>query len=165
MYKVLINGKEFQVTMDGSLSTLNGKDFEGDILEYKKGLFHVIRNNRSYRAEVIGQPGNGKSFVIRVNDHDYLVVVKDKYDVLLHELGLDLAETKKVNTIVAPMPGLVLKVMVEKGQAIQKGDSILILEAMKMENVLKAPSDAIVNKLHVVNGDKVEKSQVLIDLG
>ena len=162
MYKVIIKGKEFQVTMDASKSTINGKDFEADVLELKKGRFHVIRNNRSYNAEVISQHDDEKHCVIRINGNDYNVAIKDKYDVLLQEMGMDLAENKTVNTISAPMPGLVLKVMVEIGQEIKKGDPVLILEAMKMENVLKAPSDGVVNKIHISNGNKVEKNQVLI---
>lgn len=165
MYTVLINGKEFHINMDVSGTTLDGKEFEADILEIKKNRFHVIRNNQSFLAETISANEEEKSFVIRVNGHDYSVSVKDKYDVLLDELGMDNAASKKVNDIVAPMPGLVLKVMVENGQKIKKGDAILILEAMKMENILKAPSDAIVNKVHIVSGDKVEKKQVLISLG
>jgi len=62
------------------------------------------------------------------------------------------------------MPGLVLDILVSEGQAIQKGDSLLILEAMKMENNLKATNDAVVKKIKVLKGDKVEKNTVLIEL-
>jgi biotin carboxyl carrier protein len=55
-----------------------------------------------------------------------------------------------------------LKVIVESGQKIQKGDAMLILEAMKMENILKAPSDGVIKKIQILKGDKVEKNQVLI---
>jgi biotin carboxyl carrier protein len=80
-------------------------------------------------------------------------------------MGIDSAGGKKVNDIKAPMPGMVLKVMVENGQQIQKGDALIVLEAMKMENILKAPSDGVIKKIHIVKGDKVEKNQVLLKLG
>jgi len=62
------------------------------------------------------------------------------------------------------MPGLVLDILVSEGQTIQKGDSLLVLEAMKMENNLKAINDAVVKKINVSKGDKVEKNTVLIEL-
>ena len=54
--------------------------------------------------------------------------------------------------------------MVENGQKIKKGDAIVVLEAMKMENILKSPTDGIVKKIHVSMGDKVEKNQVMVNL-
>jgi len=91
-------------------------------------------------------------------------LLKDKYDELLQQLGMDKMFAQKVNDLKAPMPGLVLDILVSEGQAIQKGDSLLILEAMKMENNLKATNDAVVKKIKVLKGDKVEKNTVLIEL-
>ena len=88
--------------------------------------------------------------------------VEDEYDQLLHKLGMDKALTKKVNELKAPMPGLVLRILVEEGQAIKQGDSLLVLEAMKMENVLKSMGDGVIKQLKVKAGDKVEKNQLLI---
>jgi biotin carboxyl carrier protein len=63
------------------------------------------------------------------------------------------------------MPGLVLNVLVSDGQSVAKGDAVLVLEAMKMENIIKAPADGVVKKVAVVKGDKVEKNQVMISMG
>jgi acetyl/propionyl-CoA carboxylase alpha subunit len=60
------------------------------------------------------------------------------------------------------MPGMILDVKVEKGERVRMGDPILVLEAMKMENVLKAPGDAIIKELKVNKGDKVDKNQVMV---
>jgi biotin carboxyl carrier protein len=60
------------------------------------------------------------------------------------------------------MPGLVLKVLVKDGDVIKKGDNILVLEAMKMENSIKAPADATIKSVKIIAGDKVEKNQVMI---
>jgi biotin carboxyl carrier protein len=67
-----------------------------------------------------------------------------------------------VSDLKAPMPGLVLQILVEPGQEIKKGDKILILEAMKMENAIKAPADAIVAQIHINPGTAVDKNQLLI---
>ena len=104
-----------------------------------------------------------KTFTISVNGNKYQLAVKDKFDELLHSLGLDAMASKKVNEIKAPMPGLVLEVKVNEGDTVKKGDAILVLEAMKMENNIKSPTDGIVKKIHVKKGMAVEKNQVLIN--
>jgi biotin carboxyl carrier protein len=79
-------------------------------------------------------------------------------------MGIKDALTHKVNDIKSPMPGLVLKVLVAPGQAIRKGDPVLVLEAMKMENVFKSATDAVVKAIKVTPGTAVEKGEVLIVL-
>jgi len=164
MYKVTVNKKEFRAEFDRNKMEISGKKFEADILEYKEGKFHILRDNKSISAELVEMNLEEKTFLIKVNSNIYSVIVRDKYDELLREMGIDSSAGKKLNDIKAPMPGLVLNVLVENGQSIQKGDGILILEAMKMENVLKAPSDCIVRKVRIAKGDKVEKNQIMIDL-
>ena len=83
-------------------------------------------------------------------------------DVLLEQMGIDMAAANVVNDLKAPMPGLVLEIPVSVGQEIKKGDQLIILEAMKMENVLKAVGDGVVKSIEVGKGDSVEKNQVLI---
>jgi len=164
MYSARVNNREFRIDA-GSAKTIDGKPWKADVLEYKKGKFHVIRNNRSFEAELVHVNQDEKTVSIRVNNHVYSVAVKDRYDDLLDALGYNSGSGKKINNIQAPMPGMVLKVIVESGQKIQKGDALIVLEAMKMENVLKAPSDGIIKKIHIMKGDKVEKNQVLMNLG
>jgi biotin carboxyl carrier protein len=79
-------------------------------------------------------------------------------------MGLSIASNQAADDVKAPMPGLVLDILVEAGQTIQKGDSLLILEAMKMENVLKATGDGTVKSVIVEKGNAVDKNQVLIEL-
>lgn len=75
-----------------------------------------------------------------------------------------MAATHKVNVIKAPMPGLVLKIMISENQDINEGDSVLILEAMKMENVIKSPGTGKVKIIKVKERDAVEKNEVLVEL-
>jgi biotin carboxyl carrier protein len=100
---------------------------------------------------------------IKINQTTYNVSVKDKYDELLHQLGLDKALSNKLTNIKAPMPGLVLNILVGEGTEVKKGDALIVLEAMKMENILKAPADAKVKSVSVKKGMAVEKNQILIE--
>jgi biotin carboxyl carrier protein len=99
---------------------------------------------------------------IRVNGKKMQVETRDKMALLLESMGLSAASEVKVNNIKAPMPGLVLRVLVEQGQEVKKGDPLLVLEAMKMENMIKSPADAKIASVDVNLSQAVEKNQVLI---
>jgi len=75
---------------------------------------------------------------------------------------LDSLASKKVNDIKAPMPGMVLNILVTEGQEVKKGDPLIVLEAMKMENILKSPTDGTIKKIAITKGIAVEKNQLLI---
>jgi biotin carboxyl carrier protein len=75
---------------------------------------------------------------------------------------MDNLNTAKVSEIKAPMPGLVLRILASEGEEVQKGGNLLVLEAMKMENIIKAPADVIIKSVKVNPGDKVEKNQVMM---
>ena len=164
-YKVRVNSNEYKVSVENGRVSMDGKPFDADRIEFRKGHFQILRNNRSFRAEIVEHLPEEKSFLIKVNNHDYRLQLSDHYDDLLQAMGMDGSSHRMVNEVKAPMPGLVLKVMIEPGQSISKGDTLLILEAMKMENVLKAPADGVVKKILVTKGDKVEKNQVMVNMG
>ncbi len=133
-----------------------------DLIEIKQGIFHIIKDGRSYNAEVLKAVHEEKSFVIRVNGNKYTVQLKDKYDDLLKELGIDTSSALKVKEMKAPMPGLVVDVRVQEGDTVKKGDALVVLQAMKMENILKSPADVTIKKIHIKKDGTVEKNQILI---
>ena len=165
MLKVKVNNKhEHTIEFENSASgTIDGKAFSWDVIKVKEGSFHIIKDHKSYNVEVVKADIKEKTFTISVNGNKYQLAVKDKFDELLHSLGLDAMASKKVNEIKAPMPGLVLEVKINEGDTVKKGDAVLVLEAMKMENNIKSPTDGIVKKIHVKKGMAVEKNQVLIN--
>lgn len=164
MYKVKVNN-HYDLALEKTQQqwSLNGKDIAVDLLQNSETSFHILKDNRSYNVEIVSQNEEEKSFQIKVNGTIYSVSVKDKYDELLHQLGLDKAMSSKVSNVKAPMPGLVLNILVEEGAEVKKGDALIVLEAMKMENILKSPADGKVKKISVKKGVAVEKNQVLIE--
>jgi biotin carboxyl carrier protein len=164
MYKVKVDNKyDFNFEKTQGVWQLEGKDIVFDMIEINKTSFSVLKDNKSYNVEIVNHNIAEKSFQIKVNNTLYNLTVKDKYDELLHQLGLDKAMVTKVSNIKAPMPGLVLNILVEDGQEIKKGDALIVLEAMKMENILKSPTDGKVKKVAVKKGVAVEKGQILIE--
>ncbi|MEI6312025.1 MAG: acetyl-CoA carboxylase biotin carboxyl carrier protein subunit [Bacteroidota bacterium] len=161
MYKVKVNDQHH---FDIDNNFINGLEESFDSIKVKNGTFHILHNNKSYTAIIIDSNVAEKAFIIRVNNNDYVLQVQDKFDILLQQLGLGNLKTKKVNNIKAPMPGLVLRLEKNIGDSIKKGESVLILEAMKMENMIKSPADAVIKNIVVKQGEAVEKNQILIEL-
>jgi biotin carboxyl carrier protein len=162
MYKVTTGNEEFDIKFEKDKFSINGKSDEWDIRKIKDNLFHILFEGKSFEAEVLSVDEETKTFHLKINNKPIELKVEDEYDRLLKKLGMDKALSKKVNELKAPMPGLVLRTLVEEGQAISQGDSLIVLEAMKMENVLKSMGDGIIKHLKVKAGDKVEKGQLLI---
>lgn len=142
--------------------TINGNAFSWDVIEVKKKRFHILSGNRSYTAEVVKADMETKSFTILVNNNKYIVEVKDRFDELLRQMGMDKLAKSGVQEVKAPMPGMVLNVLVSAGDEVMKGDALLVLEAMKMENIIKSPRDGKLKTVKAVKGSAVEKNQILV---
>ena len=135
-------------------------DFDLQVIGNKR--MHIIKDNVSYQAEVISFNLPEKSGILKINANTYQFSIKDQYDEFLQKLGIDILHANTISELKAPMPGLVLKILVKEGQQVKKGDNLLILEAMKMENIIKSPADVIINSLKINHGSKIEKNQVII---
>ncbi|MFT4664554.1 MAG: biotin carboxyl carrier protein [Polaribacter sp.] len=129
-----------------------------------EGNFHILKNNKSYSAKVVANDFANRKLTILINGNKYKIKITDEYDELVKKLGLSVAAGQKVKEIKAPMPGLVLDVMAKIGQTVQKGDGLLILEAMKMENVIKAQGDGVVKLVQIEKGQTVEKGAILVEM-
>lgn len=160
MIKATINGKT-EFTVEGTV--LNGAAIEWDLIEVRENTFHIIKDNKSYNATVISYNAEEKTMVINVNGNDYEIAIKDKNDLLLQQLGISAKSSSAVQSIKAPMPGLIINVSVNPGDEVKKGDTLLILEAMKMENVIKSPRDGKIKKVNVQLRNPVEKNQVMLE--
>lgn len=152
----------FEIEIEQKALKVDGTELQIDVAELPEGHTHIIYQNRSYNIELVSEHKAEKRSVIKVNGTLYNVAIEDQYDLLLKQLGLDNMQTSKIQEIKAPMPGLVLNVMVQEGQEVNKGDNLLVLEAMKMENIIKSPSSGMVKKILVNKGVKVEKNEILI---
>jgi len=164
-YITTIDGTEFtiewdesgQVTVDGepynvSLNSLGGGD-----------LVSMIFNNRSIEAVV--NSAERDRWEILLNGENYDVRVQDERAYRLARARGELEGDSGLVPTKSPMPGVIVNVLVEVGQAVSKGDTLVILESMKMENELKATLDGIVQEVMVAAGATVEKGAVLVTVG
>ncbi|MET3874591.1 biotin/lipoyl-containing protein [Chitinophaga sp. OAE865] len=164
MIKATVNGRSAFAINNDTKVTCDNQEVDWSAVKLPSGDYSVIMDGGSYQAQVLRIEKDTKTVVLQVNQQQFEVVIEEPIDQLLASMGIKDAMARKVNDIKAPMPGLVLKVLVTPGQAIRKGDPVLILEAMKMENVFKAGSDAIVKEIKVSERTAVEKGEVLIVL-
>ncbi len=155
-YKLRVNEKfDFELTPSDAAAL--------DIVGSNEG-FHVLDNGKSYHAEVISLEKEEKKVLLKLNGQQFMINVADNYDQLVEKMGLSIAVIHKISEIKAPMPGLVLSIAVKPGQEIVHGDPLLILEAMKMENIIKSPGEGVVKTVHAIKGKAVEKGETLIEL-
>ncbi|HEX9389570.1 MAG TPA: biotin/lipoyl-containing protein [Anaerolineales bacterium] len=161
------------------ITTVEDKQFLVEIIDEK----HVSVDGKVYEVDfesVSGQPvyslivdGKSHESYVAAGDHDWQVLIRGRlYPVTVEDerekrlrsaAGGGVAETGEFH-LRAPMPGLVVAILVEEGQAIKKGQVLLILESMKMQNELKSSRDGIIGRLRVKPGETVEQKQTLLSV-
>lgn len=162
MYKATVGNKTVQIDLEKDKVILDGKEIDYNSVETIKDSFHILSNNRSFTAEIVSVDRVKKEVEVKVNNATYKVTLKDQMDALLEQLGMDAIADSKTEDLTAPMPGLILEIAVDKGQEVEKGEKLVILEAMKMENVIKASGSGVVSDIKVKVGDSVENGQTMI---
>ncbi len=118
--------------------------------------------NQTIQVRCIGVDRSAKTVTLLYNNQKYTAKITEPMDELLKSMGLENALVPKIADVKAPMPGLVLDVLVSVGQTVEMGEKILVLEAMKMENAIKSPTAGTIASIHVSKGQAVDKNFVLI---
>lgn len=140
----------------------SNKRFSADMVRVKGGRFHIIYENRSYVADVVEVHHEEKKFTISINQNNYQIQLADRYDKLLKDLGFASGSSTTDLQLKAPMPGRILEVLVASGDEVKKGDALVVLEAMKMENIIKASADVKIKSVEAQKDQVVEKNDPII---
>lgn len=165
MYNVEINNNSYSVLPENGevhQGTMNKEAYNFSYTHKDANNLVVTQNGETYNVEIAQLDLDNKKVVLRINGRKYKTAISDQFDQLLKDLGLEGLTEKKITDLRSPMPGLVVDILVEPGQEVKKGDAVAVLEAMKMENILKSPVDVTVKSVNVDKGVAVEKNQVLI---
>jgi biotin carboxyl carrier protein len=164
-YLVTLDGREFDLELspdgDAFLIETNGSGFRVSIdqLSEKKYLLNIDDSSTEFDIT-----RNGGSLELFIDGHDVQDRVEPYHLAELSKLAGGGAEGPEDKTIAAPMPGLVLSTEVSSGDKVVKGQTVMIIEAMKMENLIKAPFDGNVKELFVGSGQAVDKNDKLLEL-
>ena len=122
-------------------------------------------NGQLHDIRLVGWSEDGQTLQARVNGKPVSLSLKSETDLLLEKMGLGSQAGAGSGKVKAPMPGLIVKVLLQAGDLVEKGQVLLNFEAMKMENQLKSPVAGTVKEVKVSIGDKVEKGQLLVEIG
>lgn len=161
-YVTIINDVRFEIEIgnDGSLK-VNGEPREVDFLALGPSLYSILMDHRSY--EMVIEEREGATEVL-MQGKLYTGQVMDERAQLLASRRGGLSVDSGELLIKSPMPGLIIAIPVTEGQEVTKGETMIILESMKMQNELKAPRDAVVQRISVQVGNSVEQNKLLITL-
>ncbi|MGH2581839.1 MAG: acetyl-CoA carboxylase biotin carboxyl carrier protein subunit [Anaerolineales bacterium] len=164
-YITTIGDQQFEVEILGTNEvTLNGKPLNVDFLSVSgQPVYSLLVNGGSYQAHVFPGEDEGTLQVL-LRGALYVATVEDEREKRLKAAGGTGATQTGEFTLRAPMPGLVVKVPVNEGDDVKKGDVLVILESMKMQNELKSPRDGRVNRVLVKTGDSVEQRQSMVSV-
>jgi len=134
-----------------------------DVVDQGENDYHLIEDRHAATAHVVRADFNRRTYSIRINSNMYEVSIQRHIDLLISKMGYTNGSSKVANSIEAPMPGVIIGIEVKKGQSVQEGDCLIILEAMKMENTIVSPKAAVIKNIYVAPGDTVDKNKLLID--
>lgn len=164
VFKIQTGTTQHEVALDSRQFVLDGRPISVSVEALGQQRYHLLINGRSVTCEVLHRQAQTRKLELLVNNRALSVTVRSRLDELLDRMGMNTGGTQREQHIKAPMPGLVLSVLVQPGQSIEPGTSLLILEAMKMENIIKAHTAGVVRSVRVAKGEAVEKNQILLEL-
>jgi len=163
-----INGKDFKAEFpkdDDSIVIINGHEYEVELLKkYSQNIFSFAVNRKILQV----------AWDYRERDNNYLIVDGFTHEVnitnetkqLLKKFLLNSGDDSDANhaRLKAPMPGMVVKILVSEGSEVKKGDKVIIIEAMKMENAISSPLSGAVKNIKAVEGSPVNKDAILMEI-
>ena len=159
-YVTIINNERYEIEIDNDGSVLvNGELRDVDFLNLGGSLFSLITENKSFEAVIDDDEGR---IAVMMRGRLFEAQVLDERAILLMQRRG--AQPTGSGEVQAPMPGLVVAVTAAVGQVVRQGDTVIILESMKMQNELKSPVDGLVASIHVEAGQAVDKNELLVEV-
>lgn len=152
-FELASDNGQWRVTYDKTDSPL-------DLRPLYPGVYSLVLNHRSHLVAV---RFNGE-LLVQVDGISVPVVLKDEIVLQLEAMGWESALDKRMGQILAPIPGLVTQIFKSVGDEVMEGDALLIMEAMKMENELKAPMSGTIQSIHIQSGQSVEKGTLILEI-
>lgn len=163
-YFATIDDRTYEIDIDhhGHV-TVDGQKLDADMkLVGGRHLYSLLLNNASYEVLLDTESEKRNFYTVMVSGLQYTVKVQDERSRRLALVDRSLRPPEGELLIKAPIPGLVVKVPVEVGQEVSEGETLVILEAMKMENELRAPRRGVISEVRVAAGDQVALGQMML---
>jgi biotin carboxyl carrier protein len=155
------------IIKDEKILIIGGEEFEYEFKFISENVMILRIDNKNYIVKTESyseEEMKGTAFDVDIKSGITKILCKSELDVLMEKFSKSRGDVKIKTDITSPMPGAIVKINVKEGQKVKKGEVFLVLEAMKMENELKATSECIIQKVFVEEKKSVEKGQILLKL-
>ena len=163
-FVISVNSSKFDIKIiDENELNFNSEKIDYELIQAGSNAYLLKLNNKIFQLTTEQVDSNTFNVLVDGDNFDVTVrtALQEKAYKLLENASTQLSHHTDVK---APMPGLILKIRKNAGEKVEQGESVIILEAMKMENDLKAPSSGIINKIFVSEGSAVEKGAALFSI-
>jgi pyruvate carboxylase subunit B len=163
-YIVTINGQEVELDVDGENVSIGGRSAQARIAAIDQSPEYVLTLGNDVHRLLVRRGGSRGRYTIWVDGVRLDVEALDERSRAIRELSAASSGPSGPAPLVAPMPGMIVRVNVNVGDAIQAGQGLVVMEAMKMENELRASASGTVKRVHVSPGTAVEKGALLLEM-
>ena len=163
-YVVEVNGERVEVDVDGARVTVNGETVAVRLDDVEGTPVSLLRVGDGEHRVVARRGASRGRYSLSLDGHRYEVEALDERTRAVRDLSAASAKSTGPAPVIAPMPGLVVRVSVAPGDQVQAGQGVVVMEAMKMENELRASAAGTVRAVRVTAGTAVEKGAVLVEL-
>lgn len=155
----------YTITVDTEKFNLKSKDVQAlDIIPLKNSQYHLLQDNQSFRIEVVRTDFPNKNITISINGNTYSIQIEDEYDQIVAKMGMQSTQSHQINEVRSPMPGMIIEILASPGQEVNKGTPLIVLSAMKMENIITSPGYGVVKRIRTAINTAVEKGELIIEM-
>ena len=162
-FVVSVNNSKLNVkVLNDNELTVDEEKYNYELLPISEHSFLLKLDNKVY--ELTSEKLSSDLFRVLIRGYHYEVTVRTALQEKAFKLLESSAELHHHMNVKAPMPGLILRVRKKVGEQVELGESVIILEAMKMENDLKSPASGIIENIYVTEGSAVEKGVILFSI-
>ncbi len=163
-YIVSLNEKKYSLKiLSYNKVELNGDTYDVELSQLSKYSYLIIVNNNTYH--VTSEKLNSDNYSFSINGSSYNTTVRTNLEEKANEYLRNKEKESGTEIIKSPMPGLIVKILKQVGDNIEVGEPIILLEALKMENEIRASASGIVKSINTKENSSVEKGQALLEIG
>ena len=164
-YVVELHGERMTVEYDGTHAVIDGERIEVSLVRVAGTPVRLLRVGNEVHRLLAQRSGDRGHYALDLDGERHNVVALDERSRTIQDLTAAQAVSTGPAPLVAPMPGLVVRIAVAVGDMVSAGPGLVVIEAMKMENELRASAPAIVTAIRAIAGTAVNKGAVLVELG
>ena len=163
-YVVRVGDADVEVELHGGVATVHGQATNANVSELEGTPVRMVTIGDQVHRVVARRGGSRGRYTLWVDGFRYEVEALDERSRTIRELSAATAGPAGPAPLIAPMPGMIVRVTVQVGDAVSAGQSLVVMEAMKMENELRAVADGVVTAVLVQPGAAVEKGATLLEM-